>query len=115
MKAVRDKSTLQTADGLYGIIGSNSQVQLSRLKTVETMLKVIIICSFSVIGAAEVVAGTLHNAIKDGDVDQVRILVAKGEDVNKRDVFLGWPLHHASHPIQSGTFPRRYTGDESYV
>ncbi len=93
---MRTLQPLQTADGLDGIIGSNSQVQLSRLKTVETMLKVLLICSFSVIGAAEVVAGPLHSAIKDGDVDQVRILIAKGEDVNKRDKFLGWPLHQAA-------------------
>ncbi len=71
-------------------------MQLSRLKQEETMLKVILICSISVIGAAEVVAGPLHSAIKDGDVDQVRILIAKGEDVNKRDKFLGWPLHQAA-------------------
>jgi cytochrome c2 len=60
------------------------------------MLKVLSIFFFLVIGAAESVAGPLHNAIKDGDVDQVKILIAKGEDVNKRDRYLGWPLHQAA-------------------
>lgn len=62
----------------------------------NTMLRVLSICLFLVIGAAEAVAGPLHNAIQDGDVDQVRILIANGEDVNKRDRYLGWPLHQAA-------------------
>lgn len=42
------------------------------------------------------VAGPLHIAVKDDDVDQVKILLADGEDANKRDRSLGWPLHQAA-------------------
>lgn len=41
-------------------------------------------------------AGPLHNATRDGNVDQVKLLIASGEDVNKRDRTLGWPLHQAA-------------------
>ena len=46
--------------------------------------------------ASQAVAGALHNAARDGDVEQVKSLIADGEDVNKRDRNLGWPLHQAA-------------------
>jgi cytochrome c len=46
--------------------------------------------------ASQAVAGPLHNAARDGDVEQVKSLIASGEDVNKRDRNLGWPLHQAA-------------------
>ena len=42
------------------------------------------------------IAGPLHNAARDGDVIQVKTLVAEGEDINKRNRSLGWPLHQAA-------------------
>jgi cytochrome c len=60
-------------------------------------MKKLLICLFTLAFFHTVAtAGPLHLAIKDGDVDQVRLLVAEGEDVNKRDRYLGWPLHQAA-------------------
>ena len=44
----------------------------------------------------QAVAGLLHDAARDGDVEAVKTLIAEGEDINKRDRFLGWPLHQAA-------------------
>ena len=44
----------------------------------------------------QAVAGSLHNAAKEGDVEAVKALIADGEDINKRDRFLGWPIHQAA-------------------
>jgi cytochrome c len=46
--------------------------------------------------ASHATAGPLHNAAGDGDIEQVKLLIASGEDVNKRDRYLGWPLHQAA-------------------
>ncbi len=44
----------------------------------------------------QAVAGPLHDAARDGDVERVKTLIAEGEDVNKRNQLLGWPLHQAA-------------------
>ena len=41
-------------------------------------------------------AGPLHDAVKDGDIAEVRLLIAQGEDVNQRDRYLASPLHQAA-------------------
>lgn len=46
--------------------------------------------------ASHATAGPLHNAARDGDIEQVKSLISSGEDVNKRDRNLGWPLHQAA-------------------
>jgi cytochrome c2 len=46
--------------------------------------------------ASQTAAGPLHNAARDGDVEQVKSLITSGEDVNKRNRNLGWPLHQAA-------------------
>ncbi len=33
----------------------------------------------------QAVAGPLHDAARDGDVERVKTLIAEGEDVNKRN------------------------------
>jgi cytochrome c len=42
------------------------------------------------------IAGPLHDAVKDGDIAKVRLLIASGEDVNQNQRNLGTPLHQAS-------------------
>ncbi len=39
--------------------------------------------------ASHAAAGPLHDAVKDGDIEQVKLLIAQGEDANKRDRNLG--------------------------
>ena len=46
--------------------------------------------------ASHGVAGPLHDAVKRGDLVQVKLLIAQGEDVNNRDDVLGSPLHQAA-------------------
>ncbi|MHA1549099.1 MAG: ankyrin repeat domain-containing protein, partial [Alphaproteobacteria bacterium] len=46
--------------------------------------------------ASHATAGPLHNAVKDGDIEQVKLLIAQGEDVNQRSRSLGSPLHQAA-------------------
>jgi cytochrome c len=46
--------------------------------------------------ASYAAAGPLHDAVKDGDIAQAKLLIAQGEDVNKRDSMLGSPLHQAA-------------------
>jgi cytochrome c len=41
-------------------------------------------------------AGPLHEAVKNGDIALVEILIANGEDVNQNDRYLGTPLHQAA-------------------
>ncbi len=48
------------------------------------------------ISMAAALAGPLHDAVKDGDIEQVRLLIAQGEDVNQRHRTSGSPLHHAA-------------------
>jgi ankyrin repeat protein len=60
-------------------------------------MKRLVVCLFTFAFFHTVaVAGPLHKAAKDGDVDQVKSLIAEGEDANKRDRSLGWPLHQAA-------------------
>jgi cytochrome c len=42
------------------------------------------------------VAGPLHDAVKEGDIAKVKVLIAGGEDVNQKHRNLGTPLHQAS-------------------
>jgi len=46
--------------------------------------------------ASPVSAGPLHDAVKAGDVAQVRQLIEQGEDVNRDYPRLGTPLHQAA-------------------
>jgi cytochrome c len=46
--------------------------------------------------ASHATAGPLHDAVKEGDVAQVRSLISSGEDVNQNDRSLGTPLHRAA-------------------
>ena len=39
---------------------------------------------------------TIHDAIKEGDVEKVRTLIASGCDINAQDSFRRTPLHLAS-------------------
>ncbi len=41
-------------------------------------------------------SGPLHIAASNGDFEQVKELIAAGEDANKRDRNLGWPIHQAA-------------------
>jgi cytochrome c len=43
-----------------------------------------------------VISGPLHDAVKKGDVKQVTLLIAAGEDVNEIDRRFGSPLHLAA-------------------
>ena len=46
--------------------------------------------------ASHAYAGPLHDAVKNGDVDRVKVLIEQGEDVNQRARLLGTPLHQAA-------------------
>ena len=46
--------------------------------------------------AVPAIAGPLHDAVKDGDIAQVKLLIAQAEDVNQRSRSLGSPLHQAA-------------------
>lgn len=61
------------------------------------MTSVLLILVF-VLGALvpPAVAGPLSEAVKDGDIAQVRLLLAQGEDVNEFDFDVGTPLHVAA-------------------
>ncbi len=41
-------------------------------------------------------AGPLHDAVKEGDIEEVKQLIASGADVNQNQRSLGTPLHQAS-------------------
>ena len=45
--------------------------------------------------ASHAAAGPLHDAVNEGDIAQVKALIANGEDVNQKDRSLGTPLHQA--------------------
>ena len=60
------------------------------------MTRLILFAFVFAVSASHAVAGPLHNAARDGDVEQVGSLIASGEDVNKRDRTLGWPMHQAA-------------------
>jgi cytochrome c2 len=60
------------------------------------MNKLYLIAFIVGISASQVIAGPLHNAARDGNLEKVQSLIASGEDVNKRDRNLGWPLHQAA-------------------
>ena len=46
--------------------------------------------------ASHAVAGPLHDAVKAGDIEQVKLLIAQGEDVNQGEYPGGTPLHQAA-------------------
>ena len=46
--------------------------------------------------ASHAIAGQLHDAVKVGDIEQVKLLIAQGEDVNQSDFGRGTPLHQAA-------------------
>ena len=46
--------------------------------------------------ASPVAAGPLHDAVKADDIAQVKLLIAQGEDINKRQFPVGAPLHYAA-------------------
>jgi cytochrome c len=46
--------------------------------------------------ASPAAAGPLHDAVKTGDIAQVKLLIAQGEDLNKRQFPGGAPLHYAA-------------------
>ena len=51
------------------------------------MAKLLIVAAaMLLIGASVALAGPLHTAVKDGDIEQVRLLIAQGEDVNQQSV-----------------------------
>jgi len=52
-------------------------------------------CAIAVL-ASPASAGPLHDAVKAGDIAQVRLLIAEGEDVNKPQFPVGAPLHYAA-------------------
>ena len=60
------------------------------------MTKLLFCVYFLVAFASHSAAGQLHDAVKDGNVAQVKLLIANGEDVNKSQKFLGAPLHQAA-------------------
>ena len=46
--------------------------------------------------ASPATAGPLHDAVKAGDIAQVKLLIAQGEDVNESQLPVGAPLHYAA-------------------
>jgi ankyrin repeat protein len=52
-------------------------------------------CVFSTL-ASQATAGPLHDAVKNGDIAQVKAMIANGEDVNQNDRYLGTQLHQAA-------------------
>jgi cytochrome c len=46
--------------------------------------------------ASHAYAGPLHDAVKSGDVERVKVLIEQGEDVNQRARPFGTPLHQAA-------------------
>ena len=53
------------------------------------------LCSLAFVGHLAN-AGPLHDAARDGNLQEVKKLIAAGEDVNKRNRLLGLPLHQAA-------------------
>ena len=47
-------------------------------------------------GASAAIAAPLHNAARDGDLEQVKALLAEGADVHATELNLGTPLHMAA-------------------
>jgi cytochrome c len=75
---------------------SENRARSAHFRGFEFMKK-LLVCLFTFAFFHTVaVAGPLHNAARDGDVDQVKSLLAKGEDASKRNRSLGWPLHQAA-------------------
>ena len=48
-------------------------------------------------GGLPALAGPLHEAVKTGDIDQVKQAIAEGADVNQGDFAFGTPLHLAAN------------------
>ena len=59
------------------------------------MTRQLLACVFMVL-ASHAAAGPLHDAVKKGDIEQVKVLIANGEDVNENDRSLGTALHRAA-------------------
>ena len=60
------------------------------------MIRTLSAAATAVVFASAVHAGPLHDAVKDGDLVQVKQEIAKGEDVNEDNFMLGMPLHIAA-------------------
>jgi cytochrome c len=60
------------------------------------MTKLLIFAWAMVFLVSPATAGPLHDAVKAGDVAQVKQLIEQGEDVNQDDRRLGTPLHQAA-------------------
>ena len=60
------------------------------------MIKLLLFVYVFMALTTQVVAGSLHDAVKAGDMAKVKQLVASGEDINQDSTALGTPLHHAA-------------------
>ncbi len=61
-----------------------------------TKLLVALAAAFLLLGASVANAGLLHDAAGDGDIEQVKKLLAQGADPNELARFVGTPLHLVS-------------------
>jgi cytochrome c2 len=78
------------------IVAARNHGKLVRWDWGEAMTRLLLFAFVFAVSATHAVAGPLHNAARDGDVEQVGSLIASGEDVNKRNRMLGWPIHQAA-------------------
>jgi cytochrome c len=60
-------------------------------------MRKLMLCVFVFISLVSLaIAGPLHDAVKEGDIAKVKLLIAGGEDVNQKHRSLGTPLHQAT-------------------
>lgn len=67
---------------------------MKTIKGIKNIILVFAICICCFLSTS--LAGPLHYAVMDGNIDEVEQLIAMGADVNENDSFLFTPLHCAA-------------------
>ncbi len=67
----------------------------AELVALKKLISVLVAVCAVLIGSSTAWSGPLHDAVIDGDFDEVKRLIAQGADVNEEDFAAGLPLHLA--------------------